>query len=489
MADLLLLDWDDRQVRALFGSESGGSMRVREAASAELNGDPTAANIASALKPLVAGMQAGKAKVAVVLGGRDVQSRLLRVPPVPAEEMPDVVRLRASTEFPTVDDSAVIDYLPMPAIEDQSATVLAARVTEKMLAMARDVCTKLHLTLQHVVMRGCGVAEVATRAKPELVSGVHLIAALRGGELELVGIRDGKPAVIRTIPVPADGDVESRATAATREIRRTIAAVTSELNANTIDSRVWIVGSDDDVGVAERTARALSRRIDTVDLRTVAGDVSWPADASAYSGMLGCGHSIASRDVPLDFLAPRRPPEKKAPIRTYALAGSLAAMVLLGGGWFIYSTVNGIETAITTANDERNKTLADLKKLEPEQKQSAEIEKWLATDVNWLDEIDRVAVTLRPEPLDNHEKFDVDRDVILRSITAKQAAGRQGEGGSLELAGAVRDDAVLEAIENQLRDDRRQVNPKSLVTDTESSPYVWKFQDDIVVTRVEEDRR
>lgn len=490
MSDLLVIDWDTTHVRALVGSRGGGTMRASKAAMAPIQGDPTAASIVEALRPLLTQLHSGKSKVMLVLGSRDVQCRLLRVPPVPKDELPDVVRLRASTEFPTVDDSAIIDFLPLAAVGDDANTVFAARVSENNLINARNICTKLHLAPEVITMRGAGIAQLATHQLTDLAHGVHLIAALRGDELDLVGTSDGQTVAVRSVPVPSEGDVESRATAAAREMRRTIAAISSELNVKDIQSLVWIVGSEQDAEIADRCGRTLSRRVVQIDLRAMgeSSDV-WPAEAAGFAGLLGAGHGLLSRDVPIDFLAPRKPPEKKTPITTYALAAALAAIVFLGGGWMAYSNVSKFQQKAEVAEKKKGEHEAEIEKLEPELKQAAEVEQWLATDVNWLDELDRLAMTLRPQELDNHEEFDLDRDVLLRSIIAKQAPGRNGVGGSLTIAGAAKSQVVVKEIEEQLRDEFHQVTPGMLDEDEEEKTYVWNFRDEIAVTPNEEGRQ
>lgn len=485
MSDLLILDYDHHQVRLLTASESGGNLRGGEIATAPLDGQPTSEVIVAAARPLLE-KAAARGKAIVVVGGRDVQSRLLRVPPVPDDELPEIVRLRASTEFPPTEGATVIDFQPLDAAASDAAVVLAARISEKTLATAREVAAKVHISPQHVCMRGCGIAHLAVAHHSEFRHGVHLLAAVRGHQLDLVGVHHGKPAVIRTVALPSEGDQASRGAAAAREIRRTMAAVGSELGASEVDSLAWLCGTPSDEQLASTVSDQLTQNITTLDLRSL---VDSPGDdLAAFAGMLGCGQAVSAKQVAIDFLSPRRPPEKQAPVRTYALAGSLAAVLLLGLGYLAYNRVASIERMAESDVEKRSQIESELELIEPDRQKAKEIEQWMATDVNWLDEIDRVTLTLRPEPLDNHEEFKPDCDVLLTSLVAKQAPGRNGVGGTLELAGGVRDDDVLEGLEDQLRGVDRQVNPKLMLKDPEASPYVWSFQDDVVVTSSEEGR-
>lgn len=487
MSDYLIIDWDEQGVRVLSGDRVGGSLRAGEIAAAPLDGDTSASAVADILRPLVRRGGTSKSKVIVVRGGRDVQSRLITTPPVPPEELADIVRLRASTEFPTSDETATIDFLPLIQADGQQSTLFAARVSQQVLANTREVCSKLNLTPQQVLMRGCGVAELAAREVSDVQQGVHLIAAVRGAELDLVGSYYGAAAVVRTVPLPARGDSESRGKAASREIKRTIAAVTSELNVTGIESLVWMAGCEDDLQLADFCGSELARRVTSLSIPLESADDQM--QISAFAGMLGGGHAVASGTTAIDFLSPRKAPEKKTPTTSYALAGALVALLVLGGGWLGYSRVATIEKLAQEDIQKRQDIEQELDELAPQIKQAEAIDQWLATDVNWLDEIDRIVLTLRPEPLDAHDDFEPDRDVLLTSLLAKQAPGRRGQGGTVELVGGVRDDGVLEGVEEQLRKANRQVNPKLMLKEPEQAPYVWRFQDDIVVTLGEEERR
>ncbi len=490
MSSLLLIDWDDHQVRLLAGSQSGGSLRVDHMAAAAIEGDASPSTIAAALRPLLELGPHGRGNVVLVLGGRDVQSRLLGVPPVPPDELPDLVRLRADTEFSVVDDAAVIDYLPVESTDSSPTTILAARMSAKTLAAARDVCSKLQIAPESIAMRGCGVAELMKEHSQQPNSRVGLIVVRRGSELDLVGTSDGTAAVVRTVPLAADIEADALAATAAREIRRTMAAISSELNSKSVDSLFWVVGDKVDGLVAQRCSEELSRPVTPIELASlVTTDLPWPAGSAAFAGMVGTGVALANRRLAIDFLAPRKPPEKRTPTTTYALAAVLAALVLLGGSGLLYRNVAAIEKAAAVNIAEREGIEAQIEQLAKEVQESQDVKQWLATDVNWLDELDRIAVALRPVPLDNHQEFQPDRDVRLTSLVTSKAPGRRGIGGTVELAGAVRDDAVLEAIEDQLRGPGRQVNPKTLIHDSQSAPYVWTFQNEIVVTPEMEDRQ
>lgn len=493
MSQLLILDWDPQHVRLLICSKQGGGLRMHSAQMASLEGDANATTIADALRPLVTKHVGGKSTVVALVGGRDVQCRLLRVPPAPDDELPDMVRLRASTEFPLADESAIIDFYPVPdrdaassskrAGDVQPKRVLAARLPEKTVKLARDVCSKLGLTLDHLTMRGCGLATLAVKHASRTPSGVQLVAAQRPGEIDLVALEGDAAAVVRSVTLPRADEFETNAKHVSRELRRTLPALASELETDGVDSIVWISGYETGEALASELQASLGVQVTPLNLRdtaTLAGG-DWPQDCAMFAGAAGIGDELLSGKLSIDFLAPRKRVEKETPKRTLALAGALAAIVFLGGGWLFYDSVARVERAAQIDMDERQGIEAEIEELATEKSHSEQVAAWLATDVNWLDEIDHLATTLRPKRLDDKE-FAADDDVRLDSLVATKAAGNRGTGGTIALSGGVRDDDVLPKLEQALRDSARQVNSKNVLSDPDNAPYVWTFQSDLIVT-------
>ncbi|MGI9457812.1 MAG: hypothetical protein ACR2NU_14700 [Aeoliella sp.] len=470
MSRRIVLDWDDRQVRMLALDGHGAGVRFREAQTAPLpDSDRSANNVSQALEPLVAKHRVAKTEAIVLAGNRDVQFRLLRVPPVPADELPDLVRLRAAADFSALDDAAVIDFHPFAHQPSEPQCVLAGRLSAKSAATRREVCKILQLTPVHIVPRGCGLAWLAAELHPKLKTGVHAVVCLRANDIDLVAMRDGAAAVVRSVPLQASDDDEL-VQSAVREMRRTLAAVTSDLDVDQIESIVWLTGDQRDTDVSKRVGDELGQTIMPLNVD----------HASEFAGLLGAGKAAAGGKLAIDFLSPKKRLETGAPKRTVALAAAAGLLILAGISWWLYDRVASIERATITTTEQREQIESEVSELAADREHSEKVAAWLATDVNWLDELDRLTMSLRPKELDDKE-FDASSDVLLTSLIANKAPGTRGVGGKLALGGRVRDDGVLEAMEQRLRDSHHEVDPKNVISDSQSQPYVWVFQTDIAI--------
>ena len=494
MTPKILIDWDKHQVRLLLLEEQSGRVLVRDARSAPLSGEAAsvealAEEIASAFEPLLTSHGRSKSDAIVLVGGRDVQFRLFRVPPVPKDELPDLVRLRATSEFPSVDENGIIDYQRLDSPAGEPQRLLVGYLSGESAMVVRQVCEKLHLTPESIVPRGCGLAALALRRQPDLATGTHVVVGRRPHGIDLVALHQGATAAIRSIPLQAEADETQLVQSAAREIRRTLASVSSELGLNEISSIVWLTNNQDEVARMKLVGREIGQTIESIaiDLHSdsegnIAGDIAGDIDkALAYAGLLGVGESAAAHSLAIDFLSPKKRLEKTSPKRAFALAGVAALLIAAGASWWLYDQVASVERQTVSTNEKRQQIEGEIKRLQPEQQQYESVKAWLATDVNWLDEVDRLSLQLRPQTLDD-KNFDAPNDILLTSLVASKASGARGTGGTIVLKGRARDDRTLQVIEKRLRDNRHEVHPKGVVKSPEGLPYVWDFQADLVVT-------
>ncbi len=117
MPQILVLDWDQREIRYVLGQTSGRKVRVlalgtlapRPADEAPPQGDEA---WAAEIKGLLTHWQAGRASVLVALPRSGVELLYLTVPPASDEELPELVANQSAQQSPTISEQTLLDFLP-----------------------------------------------------------------------------------------------------------------------------------------------------------------------------------------------------------------------------------------------------------------------------------------------------------------------------------------------------------------------------------------
>jgi hypothetical protein len=106
--------------------------------------------------------------------------------------------------------------------------------------------------------------------------------------------------------------------------------------------------------------------------------------------------------------------------------------------------------------------------------QATAINRWLATDVDWLDELEQTARRIRPQPL-TAKNFPAASDAVLTSLTINRSTGLDANGGRMELQGAAKNPTAVKEIEDRLRDDKHHVTTGIGKQDKTIPGYDWSF--------------
>jgi hypothetical protein len=117
--------------------------------------------------------------------------------------------------------------------------------------------------------------------------------------------------------------------------------------------------------------------------------------------------------------------------------------------------------------------------------QAAAIDRWQATDVVWLDELNEFAHRVRPEPL-NAKEYPVANDAVVTQLMMQRPAGANPTGGKMDVQAVAKSSAAVAALENRLRDGKRTVSPGMGKLDKSVPGYDWSFGLDVRVPAAEQ---
>jgi len=471
MATQLSLEWHDRLIRCCAATDGA----VTHAFTVELPAGedaPSEADLASHITAALAARGISKATATLIVGRANVELRQLKLPPAPAEELPDIVRFQAMRQFTSLGEDWPLDFVPLAAAEGASTHVLAAAVAPELVSRVRRVCEEAPLRLDRLGLRSLSAAMLLIHSAEAERDRVRIAIDVADDETDLTVVRGATPVLVRTVRA---SDKEPHAALATRlagELKRTVAAAQNQLGGQRVESAVLFGGGDRQPLCDELLGR-LNIPIELVDPFLASGGAA-PAAAKVeargpYAALLGALVASSHEAAGVNFLAPRRKPKEVGLKRRLALPVAAAAAVIL-------ALVVGIVWSLG-ARDQRAAELAgelreldsQLRQLKPDLEAAEQLDDWSRRQINLLDEL--VYLSKRMPPA------EAALVTALRggSLPARTRDSQDEVIARMRIEGLARDSANIAQLENSLRDDRHRVPTQGGKPVEGDGPYRLKY--------------
>jgi hypothetical protein len=397
-----------------------------------------------------------------------------------------MVRFQAERDFTTLGNEAVLDYIPIAGDAQTPHQVLAVALNATGVSEAREVCETLGVEPNRIPLRAIAFASLVYRAG--LIDSEHIALIVNPlvDEADLTVQAGDKVVLMRTVRLPDLSQAESRQRALMGEIRRTMTAVRQQLADRKVE-QVIICG--DASGFAASSAMSADLDVPVTAFDVIAQAPSGltsqgvSADGLArFAAVLGMALNEADRRAPIvDFANVRRKAERKPFGRVHALAAAAAVIGVLWLGASAWRELAGEARKLADIEAEIAGLETQLEKFEERTAEAAAIERWLATDVNWLDEIEHFARRVRPQPL-SEKDYNVENDIVITQVTMSRPPGNDAVGGQLDLQAKAKSEAAVQALEQRLRDAEHSVRPGSLSRDNSVPGYPWALDQQIRIT-------
>ena len=480
MARFLALEWDNREARVAVASSRGSDILVEHAFSVPLGtrdgeekSDSSPAAIGERIGAALTQARIRTPEALVAVGRSNIELKQLTLPPVPEEELPDMVRFQAMREFHSLAENWPLDFLPISESGQESRSVLAAAMSPELLAQFEQVCQSAGCNATRLVLRPCAAASLFLRRGDSTAEPVRLLVDLLNEEADLTVLVDRDAVFLRTARLPAaalsDPDACRPLVA---EIRRTLAAAQNQLVGRKIEA-IYVCGNQSEhaamISRLEQELNLPTRLFDPLAGLQIDAALkkNLPANIGRFAPLLGMlADEIEEVRHGMDFLPPRRKPEPPSQRNRYAVYGLALCAVLLLGAFLVWQRLATLDAEIA-------KLQADLKAYDPVIKSSqevekgvAEIKKWSISDITWLDEIRELS-----------EEFPSSQEAMVTQLRLSQHA----EGGLMTLDGLVKEASTLDTLQSRLRDERHSVEDKEWQQDDEVKQYGWQFKSEIVV--------
>lgn len=484
MPRILAIDWDRLEARAVvLQAGATGTSVVGAWAVPVATGDgssPTGKQLGAKLAAALAGAVSGNVTTIVGVGRDQVQMVQLTLPPAPPEELPELVRFQADRELTSLGSEAALDYIPLTGDATTQHQVLAAALAASGIAEVADICAAMGVEADRITLRATAAASFVARSLAAGRDEVTLVANRLTDEADLTVLVGDQVVLVRTVRLPDASEAAGRQRALAGEIRRTAAAVRQQLGEKQV-SRVALCGNASETPEAMALGDELGIAVEMFDVAehapTGINRTNLPAENLArLAAVLGMALGEADRRPPaLDFLNVRRRVEARRFTRTHALAATAAAVVLLAFVAMLWKQAVVPARELRSVSAELASAQGQAKQFEGVVKQADAIDAWLATDVNWLDELDRLSSQWRPKPLDAKD-FPSATDAVITELTLLRPPGRDVVGGRALVRGVARSAAAVAPIEGRLRDTGHRVATGSGKQDRSVAGYGWSFE-------------
>ncbi len=483
MPRILAIDWDRREARALLLHSGPTGMSVAGAWATPLDSvegaSPAGKHVGSRLAAAMSGQPSGKVTTIIGVGRDHVQMKLLALPPAPADELPEMVRFLAERELTNLGSEGALDFIPLAGDAQTAHQVLAVALSPAGLAEAREICQALNVEPDHITLRACGPAALVTRAGAVSAENVALLINPLTDEADLTVLADDHLISMRTIRLPEPGQTEARARTLVGEVRRTVAAVRQQLGDRQVD-RLLYCGSADDSQLTTMLSTELGLPITLIDPVANApsgfSGLGIPPDRlGRFAAVLGLALSEADRRPPvIDFLNVRRRAERARFGRVHILAGSALAAALLLFGVYLWRQSANLSNELAETKREIKEMQDSVKQHEKIMAKAMAVERWLATDINWLDEMEQFSRDLRPKAMSDKE-FAAAQDVVVTQVTLSRPPGVDAAGGKVDLQAVAKTAEAVADLEQRLRDEQHSVTTGSGQQDRSVPGYDWSF--------------
>ncbi len=479
MPRILAIDWDRHEARALLLASGPTGASVAGAWAVPLgktgNGVPSGVEVGERLAAAVAGRAGGKLTALVGVGRDHVQMQLLSLPPAPAHELPEMVHFQAEREFTALGADAALDFVPITGDEESPHQVLAVALNATGRADAREICAALGVEPNRIPLRACAAAALVRRAGVVPAGRVALVVNPLTDEADLTVDADGTVMLMRTVRLPGPSDAAARQRALVGEIRRTMAAVRQQSADRKVD-QVVVCGLPAPAGQGGGLAEELDIPVTLFDPASCAPSGLSGQDVAAeslarFSAVLGMALGEVDRQPPIvDFANVRRRTEARRFTRVHGLAAAVAAAALLWFAVYLWQQMAGPARQLAELESRIAELQSQADMYKDVTAQAAAVDRWLATDVNWLDELEQFARRVRPEPL-SAEAFPAESDVVVTQITMLRPPGIDAAGGRMDLQARAKSDAAVRDLEQRLRDERYRVTPGGVQQDDTVAGY------------------
>lgn len=404
MPHILAFEIDVESLLVVVGSITGRNLSVQHTFDIKLDDEDTNEEIGERLRRWLSTHGVNKCEGIGVVSRSNAEIREITVPPAPDNELPDLIRFKAKSDFGSFSENWALDFVPFSDDPEKPRQVLAAAITPEQVTQLTEICDAASVKLKHMVFRPYASVDLM---RMRLIDGrCRVLVDETRDETDISLTRGRNLLATRTVRLPkSDGD--QRINALIREVRRTMASLGSRLEGEAVSE--IIISGENNEGLREmEVALADKLGVDTLlvePFEYVIQDsgCETPGDPQNYTALLGALCQQVSDDShTIDFLNPRRHVVERTDFSKYLRIGGIAAAALflfaLFGWWTLSSQASDLADLRQQLQNQRdkNESVDDpannvntlLAEVEP-------LDEFVCAVPNWLDELHQISSRLQ----------------------------------------------------------------------------------------------
>lgn len=473
MSKLLAVEWERHQARYMSATLARGRLTITSAGMVTMSSaDHEEGNIQDELTAPFAlaldGKRPPRGRAIVGISRAAVDLRELTLPPCPDAELPSMVQHQASRQLTSMGEGSLLDFVPLQDETGDSRSVLATAIVPDQVKHINQICDKVGIVPQRLLVRSLAAGSLFV-SRHAANDQVYLLIDVQRDEADLTVISGQEVRVSRCMRLPTDDDPVPLLA----EIRRTLVSVANQTGCGEVQ-QIYICGTGEDhEDLVARLRGVLNVPVDTFDPFdgfTLGGDLSDgpPERRGQYTALLGMiADEVNHHSHAVNFLHPRRPPIPPDRRNMMVAAAVVVAVAALYFGWFTWSSFAELNKEIadlTALSKNRDKVVKEARNQEAA---VAAIEQWQQGDVSWLEELRELSTEFPPA-----------RDAMLVRLTLSRAPAG---GGTIEMQGQVRDPAIIERMETNLRDEFHEVRSRRVQESERDRALTWQFESSMSV--------
>ena len=475
MASTIILQWDTARIRAAVGTASENSPSVQKVVAFDLSSGGDTDEVMTMADTIAAGLKeqkVGKGDAVVVVDRTTAELRVLSVPPVPDDELPDIVRFQANREFTSVSEGWLIDFISLPSSPNGQRRVLAGAISPQVAAQIRGACDTAGLNLKKVILRPFASGSLLSKAG--MLQEDCVLIEMLGDAVDLTVYAQGELQLTRSIRLSAEASEEALIKQMQMELKRTLTSFQNQQHDAAI-KRVILMAPESLAGSLEKElAEGTGLQCLLVDPWSVFKNIGSakrqvPADSEQLGAVLGGLCTPAGDFSEIDFVNPTRPPAPPSNRRRNVLIAATAATLLASVGGLYWVQSSQLDAQLTQLQQEVAKMGREDQTHQDRLKEIEMLESWVGNRPNWLAEMGEM-----------RQDFPLPDDAIVDNLGL--ALDEKNQLAVIKITGKASSAEAIRRLETELRDPEagREISGRQN-SPTAGGPYKFRFDETLTV--------